>query len=150
MKDFTDLLRQAEQKDDFWVESAKLSFVIELNRLLQNCEMTYADLARRIDRSPAYISKIMAGDTNFTIETLVKLSRAVDCRLDIKLHSENEKQDSLQFSFETTTAAPSINPNVFDSFVTERSDGHIGRFRFPGSQYHEPCNDRIYQHQYEA
>lgn len=145
MKDFTDLLRQVEKKDDFWVESAKLSFVIELNRLLQNCEMTYADLARRIDRSSAYISKIMAGDTNFTIETLVKLSRAVDCRLDIKLHSENEKQDSLQFSFKTTTTIPAINPHIFDSFVTEKSNGQVGRFRFPGIQYQDPSNDHRYQ-----
>lgn len=145
MKDFTDLLRQVEKKDEFWVESAKLSFVIELNRLLQTCEMTYADLARRIDRSPAYISKIMAGDTNFTIETLVKLSRAVGCRVDIKLHLKNEKQDSLQFSFDTTTAIPGINPHIFDSFVTEKTYGQVGRFRFPGIQYQGPSNDHRYQ-----
>ena len=94
MKDFTDLLRQVEQRDDFWVESAKLSFVVELNRLLQKGDMKYADLARRIDRTPAYISKIMAGDTNFTIDTMTKLARAVGGELNISIAPSQRKKEN--------------------------------------------------------
>ncbi|MBN9134160.1 MAG: helix-turn-helix transcriptional regulator [Nitrosospira multiformis] len=94
MKSFTDVVRQAEQQDDYLIEAAKLSFVIELNRLLQKREMKFADLARSINRSPAYISKIMAGDTNLTIETMVKLVHAVGGDLNISIETNERKKEN--------------------------------------------------------
>jgi len=37
-------------------------------------------------------SKVFRGDANLTIESMVKLSRAVECNLDIALRSRTEKQ----------------------------------------------------------
>jgi plasmid maintenance system antidote protein VapI len=133
MINFTDLISQAEHDDDFWVESAKLHFVIELNRLLKERNMKFADLARSIDRSPAYVSKIMAGDTNFTIETMVKLARRLGCQLEIKLDHQQQEVDTERLSF--------------DAFIAERSAGQIGRYCFSGSISPKPQNDNLYQDQ---
>lgn len=73
------------QDDQYWVERAKQEFSADLekHRRLQN--LSGKDLAEKIGTSPAYISKVFRGDSNFTIETMVKLARAVGGRLEMKI-----------------------------------------------------------------
>jgi transcriptional regulator with XRE-family HTH domain len=47
--------------------------------------MTQKEFAKKLNVSEAYISKIFKGDINFTIDTMVKLIRALDSRLHIKV-----------------------------------------------------------------
>lgn len=75
----------AQKSDVFWIESAKLAFSVALEKRRKDSGMSYADLARKIDVTPAYISKVFRGDSNFTIETMVKLSLATGGRLDIDI-----------------------------------------------------------------
>lgn len=42
-------------------------------------------MAKRIASSPAYISKVFRGDSNLTIESMVKLARATGGQLDIRI-----------------------------------------------------------------
>lgn len=65
------------QCNEFWAGVAKLEFVVALNKAMTEKNITKSDLARLIDKSPAYITKIMSGDTNLTIESMVMLARAV-------------------------------------------------------------------------
>jgi transcriptional regulator with XRE-family HTH domain len=91
MKSFRTLIESAKQRNSYWFETAKLDFSIELNRLFKRTGMTQAELATKIDSSPAYITKIFRGDTNFTIETMVKLAIAVDGELHIQITPKNVK-----------------------------------------------------------
>lgn len=59
------------------VEKAKLEFVAGLNRLMQRGNVTNAELARRINSSPAYATKVMRGDCNFTVDSMVKIAHAL-------------------------------------------------------------------------
>ncbi|WP_148059012.1 helix-turn-helix domain-containing protein, partial [Pseudomonas chlororaphis] len=43
------------------------------------------DLANSIGCSQSYITKVIKGDANFTIETMVKISRALESKLCIHL-----------------------------------------------------------------
>jgi transcriptional regulator with XRE-family HTH domain len=43
--------------------------------------ITQAALAEKIGTSPAYISKVMRGDANFTLATMTKLAMAVDGKI---------------------------------------------------------------------
>lgn len=139
------ILDSAKEKEGFWVDSAKLDFAIALENWRKHAGKSYNDVAISLKTSPAYISKVFRGDANLTIESMVKLARVLGCRLDIKLNSENEKQESLKFSYDSTTAIPSVNHRVFDSFVTDKSGGHMGHFRFPGAQSQEPSNSHRYE-----
>lgn len=42
-------------------------------------------LAKKLDVSPAYISKLFNGRTNFTVKKLVEIAKAIDYSLEIKL-----------------------------------------------------------------
>jgi len=44
-----------------------------------------AELARRISKSPAYVTQILRGNANFTIGTMVRLAMALNCRLELHL-----------------------------------------------------------------
>ncbi|MCB1234477.1 MAG: helix-turn-helix transcriptional regulator [Verrucomicrobiae bacterium] len=48
-------------------------------------EVTKSELARRIGTSPAYVTKILRGETNFTLDTMVKIAHALNCRLQTHL-----------------------------------------------------------------
>jgi transcriptional regulator with XRE-family HTH domain len=96
IKSFKQLLADAKLQDDYWVEKAKLHFSIELNRFFKQSGMAQKDLAEKINTSSAYVTKVFRGDANFTIETMVKLARAVDCELQIRI--EPKQADEIWFS----------------------------------------------------
>lgn len=83
-------LDKAKQSDAYWVEKAKLSFALALERWRRQSGLTNKQLAEKIDSSPAYITKVFRGDTNFTIETMVKLARACNGQLDIRIIEETD------------------------------------------------------------
>ncbi len=91
IKSFKQLRENLEQHDYFWVERAKLNFSIELNRVFKQRKMTQQELAVRMDTSSSYLTKVFRGDTNFTIETMVKLARAVDGELQIHIAPKQAK-----------------------------------------------------------
>jgi transcriptional regulator with XRE-family HTH domain len=88
-KKIAEYLAGRKQHDSYWVEQLKLDFSISLEKRRKNAGLSYADLAKKIDTSPAYISKIFRGDANFTIESMVKLSRATGGKVDLRIVDEN-------------------------------------------------------------
>lgn len=69
----------------FLVEKAKLAFALALDRRRKNAGLTGSDIATAIGASPAYVSKVFRGDSNFTIDTMVKLAGACGGRLEIQI-----------------------------------------------------------------
>lgn len=82
-------LAERKKTDAYWVESAKLDFAMALEKQIRLAGLSYANLAKKIGTSAAYISKVFRGDTNMTIETMVKLSRASGARLQIEVVNES-------------------------------------------------------------
>ena len=80
-KTFKALIGRAKERDAYWAAKATFDFTEDLVRLMEQREVSKADLAKRIKSSPAYVTKVLRGDTNFTIETMVRLVRAVDGQL---------------------------------------------------------------------
>jgi transcriptional regulator with XRE-family HTH domain len=81
-------LAKRKKTDAYWVESAKLDFAMKLEKQIRLANLSYATLAKKIGTSAAYISKIFRGDTNMTIETMVKLTHASGSRLNIEIVNE--------------------------------------------------------------
>jgi transcriptional regulator with XRE-family HTH domain len=64
------------QTTEFQAEQVKADFALALERLLRQAGIRNGDLAARLGTSPAYVTKVLRGDVNLTIETMVKLARA--------------------------------------------------------------------------
>lgn len=85
MKSFKERLKNIKATHDYRSESAKLCFVRGLSRIMRIKGISASKLAERAGTSEAYISKALRGDTNFTIDTMVKLSHAIGGQLHIHI-----------------------------------------------------------------
>lgn len=82
---------RVRSSEAYWFESAKLEFVKVLNQRVRKLDFKNKDLAEKIETSPAYISKVMRGDENLTIETMVKLVRATGGNLHFHISEVDER-----------------------------------------------------------
>lgn len=76
---------QLKHDDSYWAESVKIDFAVSLDRIMHRIGLSKAGLAHKIKSSPAYITKVLRGDTNLTIDSMVKLVRAANCDLHIAI-----------------------------------------------------------------
>jgi transcriptional regulator with XRE-family HTH domain len=84
-KSFADLFEEAEQHDDYWVAGAILEFTEGIVREMERQNVTRTKLARRLGTTPAYVTKILRGKANFTLDTMVRLARALDTELHVEI-----------------------------------------------------------------
>lgn len=80
-----EFFRNLEESDEFHVESAKLEFALELKRLMERENLSNSELAERLGVSRPMISKLLRGDANLTIETMVRSARKVGGSLFIRI-----------------------------------------------------------------
>ena len=48
-------------------------------------DLTQAEIAHRLGRDPAFISRCLRGQQNMTVRTMNNIARAMDCRLEVFL-----------------------------------------------------------------
>ena len=66
-------------------EGASLRFTGDLLAQMKSRGVTRSALAGMIGTPPAYITKILRGETNFTLDTMVKIAHALDCEVSVQL-----------------------------------------------------------------
>lgn len=71
--------------DKYWIDSVKLDFAVAIEAKRREYDRSYTDLARAMGTSNAYISKVFRGDANLTIDSMVKIARAVGCNINIEV-----------------------------------------------------------------
>jgi len=110
-KKLSSFLEKAKLTDSYWVEKAKMDFAFELSKFIKASKMTNRDMADKLGTSPAYITKILKGDANFTIESMVKATRAANAKLHISIIDDRESARS----WIALNAIPKRNKNVHSS-----------------------------------
>jgi len=76
---------QARQSHAYRSEGASIRFTEDLVTAMKSTGLTRSALADKIGSSPAYITKILKGETNFTLDSMVKIANALNCELTISL-----------------------------------------------------------------
>ena len=82
-RQFEELFSTYEADDDFLVNIVKLRVAELLASQMEDKGLTASELARKLGKSRAYVSKLRTGSENLTLESLVRIARALDCRLDV-------------------------------------------------------------------
>jgi transcriptional regulator with XRE-family HTH domain len=83
---YDELRRRFELDPKYWVEYLKLVFSEDVGRLMDERSVNQAELARRLDTSRAYVTRLFHGTFNPTVETLVRVALALDARVALHLH----------------------------------------------------------------
>lgn len=84
----TDLKAKAEaarQSHAYHAEGASIRFTEDLVAIMKSRGLTRTALAEKIGTSPAYVTKILRGDTNFTLDSMVRIAQALGCEIDLIL-----------------------------------------------------------------
>jgi|WetSurMetagenome_2_1015567.scaffolds.fasta_scaffold470531_1 transcriptional regulator with XRE-family HTH domain len=82
---YRERVRSIENTPEFLLEKVKLTFAEELCRLLDEQGVSRTQLAERLGTSRAYVTRILRTDYNLTAETMVKVARALDARVELAL-----------------------------------------------------------------
>lgn len=114
-KSFDKLFSDAEKREAYWVADVKYRFAEDLDKLAHIRRINRADLARLIRKSPAYITKVFRGDTNFTISTMVKLARALRGRIHIHVAPDGPNVAWVY----TTIDKPQVSEPTLDWIIKE-------------------------------
>lgn len=86
---YSRLLKKAHESQEYWTESSILDFTEELSRLMDVKKVSRSDLAEKIGSSPAYITKVLRGNVNFTLSSMSKLALALDSVVHIHLSDKD-------------------------------------------------------------
>lgn len=94
-KNFDDLYREAENHDEYWLAGVVQAFTEEIFGLMAQQGVTRSELARRLGTSPAYVTKILRGNTNFTLASMIRVARALGADLCVQLKTAtSESQET--------------------------------------------------------
>lgn len=87
-KTFRQMFEEARSRLDWWVEHSKLDYTVGIVALMRKHDVSRAELARRLEVSPAYVTKVLKADANLTIESMVKMARALDGTVRIRVEPQ--------------------------------------------------------------
>jgi transcriptional regulator with XRE-family HTH domain len=92
---FANLVKKQKEDGRFQIEGAKVELAEQIHEVMENKKVSEAELSRRLGVSRAYVNKILQGDVNFTIETLVKIGLALGCKFEFQFVDNTAKADVL-------------------------------------------------------
>lgn len=125
-KNFDQIWEELERSESFEAEKKVLEFTTKLYRLMEERGVTKKELARRLNTSQAYVTKIFRGDANFTVHTMTRLVRALDGELHIQVTPREQKVSAwfgvINGGKQESRVEPEWRNNVLTENVTSGSD----------------------------
>lgn len=86
------LQKEVRASADYAGIAAREDFIDNLYARMAERRVSRAELARRLGTSRAYVSKVLSGSENLTIDTMARLSRAVGCEVRFELCESAESE----------------------------------------------------------
>jgi len=99
------LTDEIEDTIEYKVESVSFNIAVQVYERMRELGLTQKELANKLNVSKSYISQILKGKSNMTIETMVKLSNVLDLTPSIKL-APKETASVLEMRTEPTEEGP--------------------------------------------
>jgi len=89
---FKEKLDQFKDDVEFLTEKTILDFTEQVVASMEAQGISRAELAKRLGVSKAFITKLLNGNPNLTIKTMVSLAKTLGCDLNIGLHISPTKR----------------------------------------------------------
>lgn len=82
---FSDKLDKFKDDVDFLTEEAILEFTEKIVCRMEEIKMSRSEFAEKLGVSKAFITKLLNGNPNLTIKTMVSIAKALNCKLELAL-----------------------------------------------------------------
>ena len=76
---------KAKERETYLSASITLEFTEGLSKLMEVNNIPRKELAKRLGPSPAYVTKVLRGDVNFTVDSMARLAKAVGGTVQVHL-----------------------------------------------------------------
>ena len=86
---FRALIEKAQTSVDYWVDGPITEFIEDVWRLMEEQKVSRAELARRLGTSRAYITKLLGGNANFTLQTMTKVAMALGSQVHVHVAGQS-------------------------------------------------------------
>jgi transcriptional regulator with XRE-family HTH domain len=90
---YSAFVARAKRGIEFWTRISIRDFTHDLLEKMSELNMNNAALAKAAGVSPAYVTKVMRGSENFTLQTMTKLARAVGGKVRIHIAPSDVQTD---------------------------------------------------------
>ncbi len=82
---FNEMLDKYKDDIDFLTEEAIIDFNEKIVKRLKDLNMSRVELANKLGVSKAFVTKLLNGNPNLTIKTMISIVKALDCKLELDL-----------------------------------------------------------------
>jgi transcriptional regulator with XRE-family HTH domain len=82
---FEQFFQQAEKREGYWVERAKLEFTGEVLAEMDKAGISRRELASRLGVQPGMVTRLLSGKNNFELATMVRIALALNCEFSCHL-----------------------------------------------------------------
>ncbi|MHB9026966.1 MAG: helix-turn-helix domain-containing protein [Armatimonadota bacterium] len=125
---FDTVLEERRQDVEFLAEEVAFDFVNEIRRVMQTAGISQSELAKRLGKSRAYVSRVLNYNPNMTIKSLVAIAHVLDMKWkaphlvpSVEEHTSEELPPSQQKRMVLHTPAPApISQRVPDEAKRRR------------------------------
>jgi transcriptional regulator with XRE-family HTH domain len=106
-----ELVHRLEQSEIYDLEGAKFDISEHIFSVMERQRVSKAKLAKLLGKSRPYVTKILQGNANFTLESLVRIARALECKLDLSNVLVPVRQEVAQFDWALAERTNAYPPN---------------------------------------
>ena len=85
---FSELFDRTKTSDRYWVERSILDVTEEIVARMEQLGVSKSELANRLGKTPQFVTKLLHGSNNFTLETMVKVARQLNAEVRVHLQPE--------------------------------------------------------------
>jgi plasmid maintenance system antidote protein VapI len=104
---FNQFIQEAEKSVNYWVDGPITEFAEDIWRLMEEQKVSRAELARRLGTSRAYVTKLLGGNANFTLETMTKVAMAFGCT--VHVHVADQKATTRWIDEHPSEEVPAVS-----------------------------------------
>lgn len=83
--EFADMYQKLKASGELDLEVLKVEIAEQIYLAMERGGTSKAELAKRLGSSRAYVTKILQGTANFTVDSLAKLARCLNSQLEIQM-----------------------------------------------------------------
>lgn len=91
---FSLLFEEAEKDSKFHAEELKIEIAEQIFCAMERKNLNRAQLAEKLGLDKSYVSKVLKGNINLTIETIAKIGKELDAAWTIKLEDKPKEEIS--------------------------------------------------------
>lgn len=96
MSRFIESFLKYKETSDFLAEGVKLAVVNEIYELMDENGVTKAELARRLGKSPSYVSRVLGATENLSIESMSKFFHALESNFTVS--AIDKRMDPVEYN----------------------------------------------------